>query len=106
MYDFLDNVEDMSEGDKELTELQQLAELATEIGSYRWTYTGGPDAGDGKLHDGPIAQDLLKVPGLKAAVVKDPNDGHLEIDTKYVSLATLGYVAALVRLIMKMGGLD
>ena len=108
MYDFIDDVRDdlnqISPTEKEYTELQQLAELATNIGSYQWTYTGGPDAGDGKIHDGPIAQELLKVPGLKDAVNKDPNDGHLSIDTQYVSLATLGYVAALVRLIMKIGG--
>lgn len=75
------------------TELAQLMDLARNIGSYEWAYKG-----DDNLHDGPVAQQLLKCEGLKDAVHKDLN-GVLFVDTKYVAMACLGYIAALTRLI-------
>lgn len=102
MYEFLDEVEQFTPNEKETMELQQLAEIAAHIGSYEWKYDKG-DFVDGKLHDGPVAQELLEVPGLAAAVRKN-SEGILEIDTKYISLATLGYVAALTRLLIKVAG--
>lgn len=77
------------------TEIQQLVDISRFIGSFQWQYKD-PEFGDENLHDGPIAQELLKVPGL-AGAVKEVN-GTLTIDTKYVALATLGYVASLARL--------
>ena len=89
-----ENLEDISPEEKKETELAQLADLARYVGSYTWQYKGK----DG-FHDGIVAQELLNVPGLRDAVKKGP-DGSLTVDANFVSLATLGYVAALVRLIL------
>lgn len=99
-YTVFDDVEDMTPTDQEISEMNQLLTLADNVGSYQWFYDTKATE-DGKLHDGVIAQDLLKVPGLKAAVHKDPNDGHLSIDTNWLATAALGYVAALTRLLLR-----
>ena len=110
--DIRDDISQFTPNEQELLELQQLAEIAEKIGSYTWVYdeNAPKEAQDGQLHDGIVAQQLLEVPGLKAAVHEVPNeDGngtHLEVDTKFVSLATLGYVAALTRLLIKCTGGD
>lgn len=88
---FIDNAIDMSRKDQYDTEIAQLVDIARHIGSFEWKYDG-----DNKLHDGPIAQALLLCPGLKDAVHKT-DDGKLYIDTNFVALATLGYVAAICR---------
>lgn len=88
---FIDNAIEMSREEQLDTELAQLADIAKHIGSFEWKYDG-----DTKLHDGPIAQALLLCPGLKDAVHKN-DDGTLYIDTNFVALATLGYVAAICR---------
>lgn len=77
------------------TEIQQLVDLSRYIGSFQWQYND-PNM-DQNLHDGPIAQELLKVPGLAGAV--NEVNGVKTIDIKYVAMATLGYVAALARLV-------
>lgn len=88
---FIDNAIEMSQKEQLDTELAQLADIAKHIGSFEWKYDG-----DTKLHDGPIAQALLLCPGLKDAVHKN-DDGTLYIDTNFIALATLGYVAAICR---------
>lgn len=88
---FIDNAIEMSQKEQLDTELAQLADIAKHIGSFEWKYDG-----DDKLHDGPIAQALLLCPGLKDAVHKN-DDGTLYIDTNFIALATLGYVAAICR---------
>lgn len=88
---FIDNAIEMSQKEQLDTELAQLADIAKHIGSFEWKYDG-----DTKLHDGPIAQALLLCPGLKDAVHKN-EDGTLYIDTNFIALATLGYVAAICR---------
>lgn len=98
-YTVFDNTEEISPTEQQINEINQLAELAQNVGSYTWAYDKGDDV-DGKIHDGIIAQDLLKVPALRAAVI-DKGD-HLEIDTRYVATAALGYVAALTRLLMNI----
>lgn len=90
---FIDSAKDLSSAEINETELAQLVDIARHIGSFEWSYDG-----DSKLHDGPIAQELLLCPGLKDAVVP-LEDGTLTIDTKFISLATLGYVAALTRIL-------
>lgn len=88
---FIDNAIEMSKKDQHDTEIAQLVDIARHIGSFEWKYDG-----DDKLHDGPIAQALLLCPGLKDAVHKN-EDGTLYIDTNFIALATLGYVAAICR---------
>ena len=88
---FIDNAIEMSREEQYDTELAQLADIAKHIGSFEWKYDG-----DDKLHDGPIAQALLLCPGLKDSVHKN-DDGTLYIDTNFIALATLGYVAAICR---------
>lgn len=90
---FIDTAKQLSMREIYETEIAQLTDIAKHIGSFEWSYDG-----DDKLHDGPIAQALLLCPGLKDAVVPT-EDGTLTIDTKFVSLATLGYIAALTRLL-------
>ena len=94
---FIDNAIDISKQQQYETEMAQLVDIAKHIGSYEWSYDG-----DNKLHDGPIAQALLLCPGLKDAVHKDEN-GTLKIDTNFIALATLGYVAAICR---KVSGIE
>ncbi len=94
---FIDSAAQLSKEQINDTELQQLTDIARHIGSFQWQYDG-----DDKLHDGPIAQALLQCPGLKDAVHMN-EDGTLYIDTNFVALATLGYVAALCR---KISGIE
>lgn len=88
---FIDDAIEMSKQEQYETEMAQLVDIAKHIGSFEWKYDG-----DDKLHDGPIAQALLLCPGLKDAVHKNA-DGTLYIDTNFIALATLGYVAAICR---------
>ena len=76
-------------------ELMQLKELAENVGSYKWIYDG-----DNKEHDGIVTQDLLKVSGLKDAVKIDEETGLQTVDTNFLSLAAIGYIAALARLVL------
>lgn len=89
---FIDTAKDLSIMEIYETEISQLYDIAKHIGSFEWQYDG-----DNKLHDGPIAQALLLCPGLKDAVINV--DGTLHVDTQFVALATLGYVAALTRIL-------
>ena len=88
------NYDELTPEDKKKVELEQLSDIARYISSTTWQYKG-----DTVLHDGVIAQELLQVPGLRDAVHKDEN-GVLSIDSNFVSLATLGYIAALTRLVI------
>lgn len=82
-------------------ELKQLQDIADKIGSYYWSYKEDfalDNNVDTKDHIGPIAQQLLTIPGLESAVIQD-EDGTLKIDTQYLSLATFSMLAALARII-------
>lgn len=77
----------------------QLQNIADNIGSYLYSYTEDAQnqyGTDSKDHLGIIAQDLLKVPGLASAVIKDEY-GNYVVDAQKVALAALGLVAALAR---------
>lgn len=76
-------------------ELLQLKELADNVGSFKWSYDN-----DDKVHDGIVTQDLLKVSGLKDAVNTDPESGLQTVDTNFLSLAAIGYIAALARIVL------
>lgn len=83
-------------------EMSQLREIADKLGSYRWTYkedfatNKGIDTNE---HFGPVAQQLLEIPGLSGAVMQGP-DGTLQVNTNYAALAALGLVAALARVVL------
>lgn len=82
-------------------EMLQLKDIADKIGSYRWNYKEDfSKAPDNNEHIGIVAQQLLQVPGLEAAVSQDPETGVLTVDTQYVALAALGLVSALARFIL------
>ena len=90
----VDNPNQINSNQQELDELAKLADIADKIGSYTYMYKGTDE-----LHDGVVAQELLQVPGLASAVKTDEN-GILTVDTRHVALATLGYVAALARVVL------
>lgn len=76
------------------TNMDVLSMFADKIQNYTWTYKP-----DNKLgldptvqHIGPMAQDLLKVPGLASCVVQDES-GYLAVDTTQLSLATIGLLS-------------
>lgn len=86
-------------------EMSQLYDIANKIGSYRWNYKEDfSEAPDNNEHLGIVAQQLLQVPGLEAAVSEDPNTGVLKVDTQYVALAALGLIAALTRYVLNING--
>lgn len=89
--------------EQKMDEYNQLKEIADKIGSYRWQYKSdfaNQEGLDTEEHLGITAQSLLEVPGLKGAVIPDEN-GVLTVDTNYISLATLGLVAALARIVLE-----
>lgn len=89
-------------------ELKQLQEVADKIGHFMWSYKtdfADKTGVDTKDHVGPIAQELLGIPGLESAVIQT-EDGTLAIDTNYLSLATFSLLAALARLIGVKGDDD
>lgn len=89
-------------------ELKQLQEVADKIGHFMWSYKtdfADKTGVDTKDHVGPIAQELLSIPGLESAVIQT-EDGTLAIDTNYLSLATFSLLAALARLIGVKGDTD
>lgn len=96
-FKMIDDVTDIPEKEYKETELKAISDLAQGIGLYEWKYEPGV-TGEQELHLGPIAQDLLRVPGLASAVHKDAN-GVVTIDSKFVALATLSYVATLARIL-------
>lgn len=92
----VDEVQEITPTEFKETELAAISDLATKIGLYEWKYEPGV-TGESELHIGPIAQDLLRVPGL-ASAVKNEN-GRIVIDTKFVALAALSYCATLTRIL-------
>lgn len=80
---------------QQMSEIEQLKTIADRIGSYIWQYK--PEAGlDTEDHMGPVAQELLGIPGLDAAVIKEAGQ-PLKLDTNYLACACLGLIAALAR---------
>lgn len=95
---------DINEPSQIRDEMSQLMDIASKIGSYRWSYKEDfANAPDNEEHIGIVAQQLLQVPGLEAAVSEDPETGVLKVDTQYVALAALGLVAALARYVGLQG---
>lgn len=89
-------------------EMSQLREIADKLGSYRWTYKDDFAANKGidtNEHFGPVAQQLLEIPGLSGAVMQGP-DGTLQVNTNYAALAALGLVAALARIVLGENKVD
>lgn len=87
-------------------EIMQLNEVADKLGSYRWSYKddfAGEKGVDTEEHFGPVAQQLLEIPGLAGAVIQD-EDGTLKVNTDYAALAALGLVAALARVVLGKNG--
>lgn len=97
---------DINDPNQIADEMAQLIAIAKNIGSYRWNYQEDfMKAPDNKEHIGIVAQQLLQVPGLEAAVSQDEN-GTLVVDTNYLALAAMGLVAALTRLVLDNNGVD
>lgn len=90
-----DNPPAIGSPDQKAEELMQLKDLAEFVGSFKWQYDN-----DNEIHDGIVTQDLLKVPGLKDAVKIDEATGLQTVDTKFLSLAAIGYIAALARIVL------
>lgn len=101
-FDFFDNQLPIVDSvEQKQFELKQLQEVADKIGHFMWSYKtdfADKTGVDTKDHVGPIAQELLGIPGLESAVIQT-EDGTLAIDTNYLSLATFSLLAALARLI-------
>lgn len=95
--EILDEVNSITPEEYKETELKAIVDLARGLGLYEWKYEPGVN-GDEQLHIGPIAQDLLRIDGLKSAV-KQLEDGTFVIDSKYVALAALSYCATLARIL-------
>jgi len=96
----VDSVDTIKPYEYKETELAAIVDLARNVGLYEWKYEPGV-TGEQDLHVGPIAQDLLKVPGLASAVHKQ-EDGTLTIDSKFIALAALSYCATLARILSQV----
>lgn len=91
-----DDKPDMNSPEYIATELEILQAIADKIGCYEYEYNekAPSDAAEG-LHIGPVAQELLEVPGLDSAVTLE--DGIYKVKSDMVALACLGICAALAR---------
>lgn len=96
--EILDEVNSITPEEYKETELKAIVDLARGLGLYEWKYEDEVPGVDRQLHIGPIAQDLLRIDGLKSAV-KQLEDGTFVIDSKYVALAALSYCATLARIL-------
>ena len=95
-------------------EVEMLKDLASNVGLYDYNYTDEAVEDptlptDGEEHIGIMAQQLLKVPGL-ASAVSTTTDGEgnetYVVDGVKVALASLGYIAALTKIVLDMRGID
>jgi len=92
--------QDVSQGGS----LDMIDEVAGKIRNYLYHYKPetAPDIGEDPSvqHIGPMAQDLLKVPGYAAAVKEGPNG--LEVDTGRLALVNAGVIADLSRRVIML----
>ena len=86
------------------TQPDMIAEVADNIRNYLYHYKSetAPKIGEDPTtqHIGPMAQDLLKVPGYEAAVHEGPNG--LEVDTGRLALVNAGVIADLSRRVIML----
>ena len=95
-------------------EVEMLKDLASNVGLYDYNYTDEAVEDptlptDSEEHIGIMAQQLLKVPGLASAVstTTDENGNKTYVvDGVKVALASLGYIAALTKIVLDMRGID
>lgn len=95
-------------------EVEMLKDLASNVGLYDYNYTDEAVEDptlptDGEEHIGIMAQQLLKVPGLASAVSTTIDENGNEtyvVDGVKVALASLGYIAALTKIVLDMRGID
>ena len=71
-----------------------LAEVAEKINNYTYHYKPGVGEDPSVEYSGPMAQELLEVPGYRSAVFED-NSGLLEVDTRRVAMVNAGMIADL-----------
>ena len=100
---YFDNISDekpdMNSPEYLATELGILQSIAENIGCYEYEYNeDAPSDVDKGLHIGPVAQELLEVPGLESAVILE--DGIYKVKSDMVALACLGICAALARYVV------
>lgn len=95
-------------------EVEMLKDLASNVGLYDYNYTDEAVEDptlptDSEEHIGIMAQQLLKVPGLASAVSTTTDENGNEtyvVDGVKVALASLGYIAALTKIVLDMRGID
>lgn len=95
-------------------EVEMLKDLASNVGLYDYNYTNEAVEDptlptDSEEHIGIMAQQLLKVPGLASAVSTTTDENGNEtyvVDGVKVALASLGYIAALTKIVLDMRGID
>ena len=95
-------------------EVEMLKDLASNVGLYDYNYTNEAAEDptlptDSEEHIGIMAQQLLKVPGLASAVSTTTDENGNEtyvVDGVKVALASLGYIAALTKIVLDMRGID
>lgn len=95
-------------------EVEMLKDLASNVGLYDYNYTNEAVKDptlptDSEEHIGVMAQQLLKVPGLASAVSTTTDENGNEtyvVDGVKVALASLGYIAALTKIVLDMRGID
>lgn len=95
-------------------EVEMLKDLASNVGLYDYNYTDEAVEDptlptDNEEHIGIMAQQLLKVPGLASAVSTTTDENGNEtyvVDGVKVALASLGYIAALTKIVLDMRGID
>ena len=95
-------------------EVEMLKDLASNVGLYDYNYTDEAVEDptlptDSEEHIGIMAQQLLKVPGLASAVSTTIDENGNEtyvVDGVKVALASLGYIAALTKIVLDMRGID
>ena len=95
-------------------EVEMLKDLASNVGLYDYNYTDEAVKDptlptDGEEHIGIMAQQLLKVPGLASAVSTTTDENGNEtyvVDGVKVALASLGYIAALTKIVLDMRGIE
>ena len=95
-------------------EVEMLKDLASNVGLYDYNYTDEAVEDptlptDSEEHIGIMAQQLLKVPGLASAVSTTTDENGNEtyvVDGVKVALASLGYIAALTKIVLDMRGIE
>lgn len=95
-------------------EVEMLKDLASNVGLYDYNYTNEAVEDptlptDSEEHIGIMAQQLLKIPGLASAVSTTTDENGNEtyvVDGVKVALASLGYIAALTKIVLDMRGID